>query len=128
MSTSSSLSNPNMAAEVRQSILEEAWLNEAFNVEWTDGSIVKIPKKGNLTICDNWLGISAISKITFILDRINDQLYSNIDRKQAGLTAGSSCVDHMNMLRIIIEQGDAYLKAMSHQFCCMVQALGKSPK
>ena len=41
-----------MAAEVLQPILEEAWLNEAFPEEWTDGIIVK--KKGNLKICDNW--------------------------------------------------------------------------
>ena len=42
-----------MAAEVLQPILEEAWLSEALPEEWTDGIIVKIPKKGNLKICDN---------------------------------------------------------------------------
>ena len=39
-------SNPYMAAEVLQPILEEAWLSEAFPEEWIDGSIVKMPKKG----------------------------------------------------------------------------------
>ena len=38
-------SNPYMAAEMLQPILEEAWLSEAFPEEWTDGIIVKIPKK-----------------------------------------------------------------------------------
>ena len=33
-------SNPYMAAEVLQPILEEAWLSEAFPEEWTDGIIV----------------------------------------------------------------------------------------
>ena len=46
-------SNPYMAAEVLQPILEEAWLSEAFSEEWTDVSIVKVPKNGNLKICDN---------------------------------------------------------------------------
>ena len=43
-----------MAAEVLQAILEEAWLCEAFPEEFTD---LKIPKKGNIKICDNWRGI-----------------------------------------------------------------------
>ena len=41
-------SNPYRAAEVLQPILEEA-----FPEKWTDGVIVKIPKEGNLKICDN---------------------------------------------------------------------------
>ena len=90
-----------MAAEVLQPILEEAWLSEAFPEEWTDGIIVKIPKKGYPRICDNWRGICvlpAISKIIskVLLDRIKDHLYSSIDREQAGFRPGSSCVDHIN--------------------------------
>ena len=46
-------SNPYMVAEVLQPILEVAWLSEAFPGDCTDGIIVKIPKKGNLKICDN---------------------------------------------------------------------------
>ena len=41
------------AAEVLQPKLEEAWLSEALPEQWTDDNIVKIPKKGNLKICDN---------------------------------------------------------------------------
>ena len=76
-----------MAAEVLQPILEEAGLSAAFLAEWIDGIIVKIPKKGNLKICDNWRGICvvpAISKIRskVILDRIKDHLYYTIYREQ----------------------------------------------
>ena len=45
-------SNPYMTTEVLQSILDEAWLSKAFPEEWTEGIIVKIPKKVNLKICD----------------------------------------------------------------------------
>ena len=37
-----------------------------------------------------------------------DHLYSTIDREQAGFRPGSSCVDHINTLRIIIEQRAEY--------------------
>ena len=81
-------SNPHMAAEVLQPILEEAWLSEAFAEKWTDGIIMKIPKNGNIKICENWLGICVlpatanfISKV--LLDRIKDHLYSTIDGERA---------------------------------------------
>ena len=103
-------SNPYMAAEVLQPILEEAWLSKAFPEECTDGIIVKMPKKGNLKICNNWRGICdlpAISKIIskVILDRIKDHLYAIIDPEQ---TDFRPCVDHINTLRIIIEHSAEY--------------------
>ena len=69
-------------------ILEEAWLSEAFSKEWTDGIVVKIPKMGNLKICDNWRGICVLSAISKIFSQ--DHLYSTIDREQAGFRPGSS--------------------------------------
>ena len=74
--------------------------------------IVKIPKKSNLKICENWRGICVLPVITkiifkFILDRIKDHFYSTIDRQQAGFRAASSCI-HINTLRIIIEQSAEY--------------------
>ena len=76
-------SNPFMSADVLQPILEEAWLSEAFTKEWTGGIIVKIPKKSNVKICNNYRGICvlpAISKIIskIILDWIKDHHYSTI--------------------------------------------------
>ena len=54
--------------------------------------------------------MSAISKIIskVILDRTKDHLYSTIDREQAVFRPGSSCVDHINTLRLIIEQSAEY--------------------
>ena len=43
-----------------------------------------------------------ISKI--ILERLKQQLYSVIDAEQAGFCPGSSCTDHINTIRILIEQ------------------------
>ena len=104
-------SNPYIATKVLQPILEEAWLSEAFSEESTDDIIIEITKTYNLKIFDNWHGIcilpaivKIITKAKVILDRIKDHLYSTIDREQAGFRPGSSCVQHINMLRIISEQ------------------------
>ena len=92
-----------------QPLNHETWVNETLPNEWTDGIIVKISKKGNLRDCDNWRGICvlpAVSKIIakVILERIRDPLISTVDAEQAGFRAGSSCTDHINSVRIIIEQ------------------------
>ena len=54
--------------------------------------------------------LPAISKIIskVILDRLKDHLYSTKDREQAGFRPGSFCVDHINTLRLIIEQSTEY--------------------
>ena len=63
-------SNPYMAAEVLQTILEEAWLSEAFPEKRTDGIIVKIPIKGNLKICDNCRRICVLPTISKIISMV----------------------------------------------------------
>ena len=99
-------SNPYMAAEVRirRSLVERSVCRGMDRWYHCENS-----KKDNLNICDNWRGICvllAISKIIakVILDRIKDHPYSTIDREQAGFRPGSSCVDHINTQRIIIEK------------------------
>ena len=55
---------PIQAACLLQPLIPEAWVNETFPNEWTDGIIVKIPKKGNLRECDNWHGIFVLPVIS----------------------------------------------------------------
>ena len=54
--------------------------------------------------------LPAISKIItkLILDRIKGDLYSTIDREQGGFRPGSSYLEHINTLWIIIEQSANY--------------------
>jgi Reverse transcriptase (RNA-dependent DNA polymerase) len=73
------------------------------------GVLVKIPKKGDLSNCNNWRGISLLSvpsKVLakVILNRINAKLDESIRKEQAGFRSGRSCIDQMNTLRIIVEQ------------------------
>ena len=98
-----------LSAKLLQPLLAKAWQACIFPDEWTDGIIVKIPKKGNQKICDNWRGISvlpAVSKIVekIVLERMKKSIYATIAREQAGFISGSSCIDHINTLRLVIEQ------------------------
>ena len=65
--------------------------------DWTEGVIVKIPKKGALSYCNNWRGISQLSVPSKILAKI-------IIQRASGFLKGKGCIEQINTLRNIIEQ------------------------
>ena len=78
----------------------------AKNVE---ALIIKIPKKGDLTECGNWRGItldSVPSKVfgRVLIDRIRDGVNSKLRGEQAGFRSGRGTVEQIFIFRNIIEQ------------------------
>ncbi|XP_073829123.1 uncharacterized protein [Musca autumnalis] len=86
----------------------EAWENETLPETWTKGTIIKLPKKDDLKVCDNWRGITLLNTVYKIIATIiNDRLQSiekSLRDEQAGFRPHRSCVDQTNTLRVIIEQ------------------------
>ena len=41
-------------------LFESVWQVRVVPQEWKDALIVPIPKKGDLSLCDNWQGISLL--------------------------------------------------------------------
>jgi hypothetical protein len=72
--------------------------------EWKKGMLIKLPKKRNLTNCNNWRGITLLSSPSKILTRIKGYTDNKLRRKQMGFHKGRSCTDQVNTLRIILEQ------------------------
>ena len=78
---------------------KEKWLVKLFR---------KIPKKGDLTECGNWRGItltSAPSKVfgRVLINRIRDGVNSKLRVEQAGFRSGRGTVEKIFILRNIIE-------------------------
>ena len=101
------------AAEVITPILTKAWSSNTIPHEWKEGVIVTVPKKGDLSMCSNWRGITlqnAICKVMalLILERISPVIEPLLRNEQAGFRPNRSCVDHINTLRILIEQSTEY--------------------
>ena len=85
------------------------WEEEEVPLEWKEGHMVKLPKKGNLSICDNYRGIMLLSVPGKVLNRVMlNRLKNAIDEKlrdnQAGFRQNRSCADQIATLRIILEQ------------------------
>ena len=98
---------------ILQCILENVWNDMSIPKEWTTGLIIKLPKKGDLSNCNNWRGITLLSLTSKIMSRIIHKRLSNaldetLRTEQAGFRKGRSCSDHIFTLRQILEQ--------SHEF------------
>ena len=98
-----------VSVEALYKLLNKIWREEQIPDEWKKGLLVKLPKKGDTTHCQNWRGVTLLvsaSKILsrIILDRIKSTLDSLLRDEQAGFRHERSCTDQIATLRIIIEQ------------------------
>lgn len=71
--------------------------------------IIKIPKKGSLSNCNNWQGITVLSvpsKIfcKVITQRITQAVDDILRNEQSGFRKGRGCTDHKFILRNILAQ------------------------
>ena len=71
-----------MACRLTKTFLEQ----EKVPKPWKQGLIIKIPKKGDLTECGNWRGItltSVPSKVfgRVLIDRIRDGVNSKLNQR-----------------------------------------------
>jgi len=97
------------STEMLHPLLLKIWDQERVPEDWKKGYLVKLPKKGDLSCCNNWRGIMLLSipgKILtrIILDRLKTALDKSLRDEQAGFRQDRSCTDHIATMRIIIEQ------------------------
>jgi len=97
------------STEMLHPLLVKIWEQEEVPEDWKRGHLVKLPKKGDLSSCNNWRGImllsipgKVLSKI--ILERLKAALDKTLRDEQAGFRQDRSCTDHIATMRIIIEQ------------------------
>ena len=96
-------------AEMLYGLFDKIWEEEEIPLEWKEGLLIKIPKKGNLDLCSNYRGITLLSVPGKVLNRvILDRLKGPVDRtlrdQQAGFRPGRSCTNQITTLQIIVEQ------------------------
>ena len=101
--------DPEFTAEVLQPLFTDIWEGKKLPDDWTMGIIIKIPKKGALSNCNKWCGITLLSipcKILakIIIQRISQAVDQQLRNEQAGFRKGRSCTDQIFTPRNIIEQ------------------------
>jgi hypothetical protein len=98
-----------LTAQIQHGTINEIWTNEKVQTDWKNGTIIPLPKKGDLSKCNNWRGIKLLSvpgKVFCIViyNRMKLSLGRVICEDHAGFRKGRSCCNHIFTLRKIIEQ------------------------
>jgi hypothetical protein len=91
-----------LSTEIPFPLFQDVWEQEKFPLDWKEGIIVKVAKKGDLGNCNNWRGINllnVISKVFYriILKRIATIIDLKLRPEQAGFRPNRSCVDQIWM-------------------------------
>ena len=102
------------------SLFKEIWEKEEIPAEWKEGYLIKIPKKGDLSRCDNFRGITLLSVPGKVLNRIilewmKGEVDKTLRAEQAGFRQDRSCTDQIATLQIIVEQSIEWKSSQSGQ-------------
>ena len=97
------------SVEMLHPLFTKIWEEEQVPSEWKEGYLIKIPKKGDLSSCSNYRGITLLSipsKIfnRVLLNRMKNAVDPQLRDQQAGFRSNRSCTDQIATLRIILEQ------------------------
>ena len=97
------------STDLLQPFISKVWETEEYPQDWKNSFISVLPKKGDLTDCNNHRGISLLSapgkvQNKIILTRIRDAVDNKLRNNQAGFRRGRSCTDQIATMRIILEQ------------------------
>ncbi len=99
----------NLSVEMLYPLFEKIWEKEEVPTDWKEGYLTKLPKKGDLSNCNNYRGVTLLSvpgKVfnRILLERMKDAVDPQLRDEQAGFRQNRSCTDQIATLRIIVEQ------------------------
>lgn len=90
--------------ELLTRILRDISESESAPKDWKIGLIMKLVKKGDLSDCNTWRGITLLSITSKVLSKIIHSrliiaLDNHVREEHAGFRAGRSCLGHIFRLR-----------------------------
>ena len=102
-------------------LLIKIWDQEYIPSEWREGFLVKLAKKGDLSLGKNYRGIMLLSTAGKVLNRIIlERMREAVDRilqeNQAGSRPSRSTADQITTLRIIVEKSFEWRSALCINF------------
>ena len=94
--------------ELLYPLFKKIWEEEQVPSEKKEGYLIKVRKKGDLSSCSNYGGITPLStpgKVfsRVLLNRMKGAVGPQLRDQQAGFCMGRCCTDHIAALRVILE-------------------------
>lgn len=88
-----------LAADILYPLFCKIWKNNMIPTTWSEGNIVKLPRKWDLTDCNSWRGINYfLYQVRFSVNRIETAVDSKLRKEQAGFRKGKSYSDQFVIL------------------------------
>ena len=92
-------------------LFSEIWVTGIVPTDWKSGVIIRVPKKGDLSDCSNWRGItlSPVALKIFsriLLNRLEPVIDNILRDEQAGFRKGRGCNDQIFVVRHLMQQAN----------------------
>lgn len=90
-------------------LIHQVWKEGQVPKDWVDAVLIPIPKKGDLTRCDNWRGISLLDVVGKIVarviqERLQQLAEEELPESQCGFRKGRRCTDMIFTVRQLVEK------------------------
>ena len=90
-------------------LIQSTWRERRVPQQWSDAIFVPVPKKGDLSQCDNWRGISLLDVVgkvaaRVVHGRLQDLAESVLPESQCGFRKGRGCTDMIYAVRQLVEK------------------------
>ena len=114
-------------------LFQTVWSEQQVPEEWRDALLVPIPKKGDLTQCDNWRGISLLDVTGKIFSKIIQSRLQNVAEEvlpdsQCGFRAGRGCADMIFCARQLVEKASEHNTKLYFLFVDLRKASDSVPR
>ena len=90
-------------------LVKDVWRERKVPVDWCDAVLVSIPKKGDLSLCNNWRGIALLDVVGKVVARVLQERLQKLAEdelleSQCGFREGRSCTDMIFTIRQLVEK------------------------
>ena len=90
-------------------LVHDVWRQCSVPSDWRDAILEPIPKKGDLSSCDNWRGISLLDVVGKVVARVLQVRLQKVAEEellesQCGFRKARSCADMIFTVRQLVEK------------------------
>ena len=90
-------------------LVHSVWREGRVPQQWSDAILVPVPKKGDLSLCDNWRGISLLDVVGkmvagIVRGRLQELADDVLPESQCGFRKGRGCSDMIYTVRQLVEK------------------------
>ena len=113
-------------------LFSTVWREEQAPSEWRDAVLVPIPKNGDLTLCDNWRGISLLDVVGKLFAKIMQSRLQMVVEdlvldSQCDFREGRGCIDMIFFARQLVEKAREHNTSVYMLFVDLQKAYNSIP-